>query len=125
MVEVDGCPGYFVDEGGRVYSARRGALYELRQFDRRTLKGKASPYLSVNLYRRNRFVHTLVCVAYHGPRPKGAEVCHGEGGSRDNRAINLRWDTKEANSAERALCSGEAWQEAHAHRFSDLLGGEA
>jgi hypothetical protein len=130
-------PGYHVDEQGRVYSTWQrqhvaGLQWEwtyghapvvLPQFDRRTLKGKPSAYLSVSLGRgKNRYVHELVCVAFHGPRPDGAEVCHGPGGSRDNSAANLRWDTKQANRDERVLCRGEAWQEAHSHAFSDLVG---
>ena len=133
---IPGCPGYHASDDGRIWSSRRrvhvagrrGAVYdcdgpmrELRAFDRRRPNGKPSPYLSVNI-GRNRYVHHLVALAFLGPRPEGAEVCHGPGGSRDNSATNLRYDTIEANRAERELCRGEAWHEAHAHAFSDLIG---
>ena len=108
--------GYFADELGRIWtSRRRKAPRELVPFDRKTKSLAPSPYLSVNVKRdgdarpRNRYVHHLVALAFIGPRPEGAEVCHGPGGSKDNRPSNLRYDSPEANSAERELCRGDAW----------------
>lgn len=104
------CPGYSASADGRIFSHRRrkGAPRELRQFDRKTLNGYASPYLSVSATRNgkpcNRFVHELVLIAWVGPRPgttEEVEACHGLGGSRDNRVSNLRWDSVEANTRDR------------------------
>lgn len=36
-------------------------------------------------------VHVLVCEAFHGPRPDGAHVGHGDGDPGNNRVTNLRW----------------------------------
>lgn len=51
--------------------------------------------------RRSWKVHQLVARTFHGPPPfPGAEVCHGDGNSLNNRADNLRWDTRAANGVD-------------------------
>lgn len=47
--------------------------------------------------RPNAKVHHLVLEAFVGPRPPGTEGCHRNDVSDDNRLVNLRWDTQEAN----------------------------
>jgi hypothetical protein len=42
-------------------------------------------------------VHFLVCEAFHGDRPEGAVVAHGDGDPSNNRAGNLRWSTRWQN----------------------------
>lgn len=37
--------------------------------------------------------HTIVCEAFHGPRPDGLLVRHLNGDNTDNRAENLAWGT--------------------------------
>lgn len=146
---IPGWPGYFVDEEGRVFSSFRrvhlegllwgsaigGPLRELKPYDRRSARGKATPYVSVSLTRDlrhvSRYVHELVALAFLGPRPEGAQILHGPAGSRVNRADNLRYGTPEENSAERVLCSGDAWYlarglahgsfESGEHCFADLV----
>lgn len=61
------------------------------------------PYLSVTLqrdgYLKRRSVHSLVCEAFHGPRPTPKHHCaHGDGDPINNRADNLRWATVKENS---------------------------
>lgn len=46
-------------------------------------------------------VHTLVALAFLGPCPEGAEVCHENGDAHDNRPANLRYDTHSANMHDR------------------------
>jgi len=47
-------------------------------------------------------VHTLVLLAFAGPRPAGQQACHGPGGSLDNRwPENLYWGTPEQNCADK------------------------
>lgn len=56
-------------------------------------------YLSDNGYRRatlgrgrKRYIHQLVCEAFHGPPPTGKpNVSHYDGNKLNNRADNLRW----------------------------------
>lgn len=46
-------------------------------------------------------VHRLVLLAFVGAPPPGWEACHGNGDSTDNRLVNLRWDSKKGNGADR------------------------
>lgn len=58
-------------------------------------------YLQVKLCRDGRMkgelVHVLVLSAFTGLRPEGLEACHCNGDRTDNRAANLRWDTRSEN----------------------------
>lgn len=132
---IPGWPGYLVDEEGRVYSTWRrihvrglewrtdaaGPPRELPQFDRRSVKGRPTPYRSVKLCRRdargrsvgrNCYVHELIALTFLGPRPDGLEILHGAEGSGVNRRSNLRYGTPEENSAERVLSRGDDWYRA-------------
>lgn len=64
----------------------------------KTIKGG---YLTVSLSRQQKSrqfgVHTLVMLAFRGPRPAGTEVCHNNGIPNDNRLDNLRYDTRKNN----------------------------
>lgn len=66
--------------------------------------GKASDgrYMYVGLSKdgvsKRCFVHRLVLEAFVGPCPEGMEALHGEGGSEDNRLVNLKWDTRAENN---------------------------
>ncbi len=42
-------------------------------------------------------VHRLVLLTFAGPNPEGTEACHNNGDRTDNRATNLRWDSRSAN----------------------------
>lgn len=74
---------------------------------------KASPtkrgYLRVCVYQRwrkpqVRHVHTLVCEAFHGPKPSWATECaHGDNRKGNNRPDNLRWATHDQNVADGTL----------------------
>ena len=46
-------------------------------------------------------VHRLILEAFHGPCPDGMESCHNNGIRSDNRVINLRWDTRKNNHADK------------------------
>lgn len=86
-------PGYMVSNLGRVVGPRK-----------RILNPSIRPngmYPFVTCGRGNVMsVHTLVCTAFHGPRPAGKEVAHYDGDSHNNRADNLRWATHAENSAD-------------------------
>jgi len=51
--------------------------------------------------RTSTAVHVMVCETFHGPRPPGAQACHENGDPADCRAVNVRWDTKVGNMADR------------------------
>lgn len=48
--------------------------------------------------RRTRPVHVLVCEAFHGPRPVGADVRHLDGDSLNNTVTNLAWGSRSDNN---------------------------
>jgi hypothetical protein len=59
-------------------------------------------YVYYDLHRQDgsclrAYAHVLVLENFVGPRPKGAEGCHGPGGISDNSLANLRWDTHQWN----------------------------
>ena len=64
-----------------------------------------SGYLIVHMHHDNKrtaaTVHSLVAAAFLGPRPVGADVCHNNGRKTDNRAENLRYDSRTNNHLDR------------------------
>lgn len=48
-------------------------------------------------------VHVIVCETWHGPRPAGHEVAHGDGDRRNCSASNLRWATPQDNHADKRI----------------------
>lgn len=74
------------------------------------IRGK---YLSINTNVSGKHitvsVHRLVCEAFHGPCPAGQETAHNNGVKTDNRADNLRWDTRPGNMADK-LVHGTMYQ---------------
>lgn len=44
------------------------------------------------------YLHTLVCIAFHGERPEGMETDHIDGDKKNNHKDNLRWVTKSKNN---------------------------
>lgn len=105
---VLGFPGYWAGVDGRIYStwpargrfsAKKSPSAEPRVL--RAATGR-NGYLYVSLRRDGkdvtRTVHSLVCEAWHGQRPKGMQVCHGGADKADNRPSNLSWGTPAKNS---------------------------
>lgn len=95
-------PGYGVDRHGNVWSKHRPYRPLADQWIRKLRPGTHQHgYLQVNLTvgktTRHRTVHSLVLIAFVGPRPDGAVACHNNGDRADNRPENLRWDTQKNN----------------------------
>lgn len=95
-----------VDREAQVF--RSGVGYETRRHKGKVLKPSASKngYLMVSLTRPGgcrayAYVHRLVAEAFIGPCPEGFEVCHNNGARDDNRADNLRYDTRSKNALDR------------------------
>ena len=97
-------PIYAAGSDGRIWSRSSGTWKPLSAH--RSERG----YLSVSVcHRRGRYrtrwVHRLICFAWHGrPRRKGLEVLHRNNDRGNNRPGNLRWGTK-----------AEQWQDRRLH----------
>jgi len=68
-------------------------------------------YLVVGLFKdricRARLVHTLVALAFLGPKPFKHDVCHWNGIKTDNRLVNLRYATRKENEADKLRHGGK------------------
>jgi hypothetical protein len=104
---IPGATYYEASDLGRIRSVNRtigGRFYEGR-----VLKLRPDPdgYLRVNITGDDRqrqynvAVSRLVLMAHDTENfEAGLEACHGPGGRADNRLMNLRWDTSDANRQE-------------------------
>lgn len=103
---------YEVSSLGRVRSVERVVLTRRRNgivpTRRRSIILRAiAPigYPVVALHRQDRgrpaHVHTLVCEAFHGPRPAGMQVAHNDGSRDNNQPNNLRWATPSENNLDK------------------------
>lgn len=113
--DVPGFPGYRVGDDGSVWSAteRRSLGIGLgtccvigNNWHRMKPSADARGRLRVTLRDREKnkshkkFVHLLVLQAFVGERPAGMEGCHTDDNKANNSLGNLRWDTKESNTAD-------------------------
>jgi hypothetical protein len=79
---------YFASSLGRIRGPQ-GTLLKLQNHNQ--------GYKSVGVRGVTILVHILVCEAFHGPRPDGMDVAHGDGVRTNNRSDNLRWATRVDN----------------------------
>jgi hypothetical protein len=107
--KIPGYPAYEVSDTGNVRSfwVRAAKHTCVTKRPRRVLKQlKVKGYLHVVLCtesgeRTQITVHSLVLLAFVGPRPEGFEVCHNDGNGTNNRLENLRYDTPRGNALDR------------------------
>ena len=99
-IPIPGHLGYEVSDQGRVRSVDRIVPHPNGDL---TLQGKVLKpvagkrgYLAVTVGRPVT-VHSLVTLAFLGPRPEGQEVRHLNGQRHDNRLENLEYGTKDEN----------------------------
>jgi hypothetical protein len=101
----------FVDQGsyrcwrrGRILSSNPSTKTGHLRIHIRT-KGKGTNY----------YVHTLVCEAFHGPRPfPDWEVRHLDGNATNNQPGNLKWGTKSENRRD-AVRHGDHYNASKTH----------
>lgn len=95
---VPGYPRYDVSTHGRV----RSRVHRGRIILKPWLNNMG--YLMVTLYNeggdKDWLVHRLVAIAFLGDHP-GLDVCHNDGTATNNYLVNLRWDTRAGNFADK------------------------
>lgn len=107
---IPGFEGFYsVSDHGNIRSETREVRHSARAT--KVFKGQpisqtfANGYLCVGLYKHGkvvfRSVHTLVMLAFKGPKPEKMQVAHFDGVRTNNRFSNLRYDTPKGNSADR------------------------
>jgi hypothetical protein len=103
-------PGYAVTTTGEVWSQHfqggRSKGTRLSAWWRKlTPDCGRQGYLRVTLMcgngQKHMGIHQLVMLAFVGPCPPDMEVCHEDGKPTNNHLSNLRYDTQEANVADR------------------------
>ena len=108
---IKGYADYEVSSRGRVRSVRRRQVVASgrgRQYERTlesyilTPNNGSRGYFLVTIRRKNKpktvTIHSLVCSAFHGPRPSDDHVVrHLNGDASDNNATNLAWGTVTEN----------------------------
>jgi hypothetical protein len=108
--DIPGFPGYRVGSDGSVWSCwvlkplggRRGTTsVQYTDWKQMTPCVTSPGYPVVNIKGKCVRVHTLVLLAFVGPRPRGAHACHNDGTKTNNSAANLRWDTPRGNILDR------------------------
>lgn len=101
---IPGFPGYEVSDHGRIRSfriwgKRAKGHCQIADCPQRILIPNidSTGYPGVNLLRASkqyrRRIHSLVLLAFIGPRPQGFACCHSDRNKKHNHLINLRWDS--------------------------------
>jgi hypothetical protein len=118
--DIPGYPGYGASADGRIWSRHErrkmpGCVQGPNWMPGETwhqLRGsrEGDGYVTVCPMRGGRKgtapIHTLVLLAFAGPRPAGMQCRHLNGDRTDNRLANLMWGTAKENAADRAAHRG-------------------
>lgn len=98
---VPSFPAYEASDDGRVRRATtvkgRRAGTEMSVFHR------DDGYLLVSLHSRPRYLHRLVCEAFHGPAPAGHVAAHLDGNKDNCAPNNVEWATPVENEAHKVI----------------------
>lgn len=96
FIEVQGYPGYYINNKGKVISTKNNTVRELKSYK------DTNGYLNIRLINSNgkrthSLVHRLVAIAFiHNPEDK-PEVNHIDGNKTNNEASNLEWVSRSEN----------------------------
>ena len=116
-------PTHQVSSRGRIRILSAGGVWRYKWGTAQT-----SGYLRVHYAGRLRFVHALVCRAFHGPRPSPSHTTHHIDHVRNNnRASNLKWaDPSEQQRESRRVNTSRKSNSAKVSKavFSRPVGGQ-
>ena len=112
---IPGSDGYEASTDGRIRSVSRvvyrkdGKSQPVKGRELKTWVTRGYRAIKLGVHGRHTYVHTLVCEAFHGPRPSPKhEVRHLNGDNFDNRAENLAWGTRSENKQD-SIRHGTFW----------------
>lgn len=88
--DIPGYPGLKADSEGHIIGYKGSRL-------KGGLGQDGYPRVTVG-HNRNRTVHSLVCLAFHGPRPEGQQIRHLDNNKFNSRPSNLRYGTSRENA---------------------------
>lgn len=97
MKAVPSCPGYFADIEGNIW--RNGSIIKSRSNGH----GYLRITVSLDNVQTDKYVHRLVCEAYHGPCPPEMMCRHLDGVRSHNVPENLQWSDRATNEADKHL----------------------
>lgn len=112
---IPGFMGYDASTSGRIRSCARVVRFNgrfgptTRAVPERILRplSHTGGYARVMLWQAGfasqHFIHKLILVTFHGPRPLDHECCHLNGDKQDNRISNLMWGTRQQNQQHREV----------------------
>jgi hypothetical protein len=92
---IPGSTGYLASSHGRIIGQRGWVLK-----DQTHVLGYRLITVEIDGRHIMRTVHSIIALTFIGPRPDGLDVCHNDGDKTNNRADNLRYDTREGNLAD-------------------------
>lgn len=103
---IPGWPGYEASDDGEVRSWLKVGFAPAPAAPRvlRTTvdqDGYRRMHLHRDGKRRSRKVASLVLETFVGPRPSRLDACHNDGVRSNDVLLNLRWDTRKSNLADR------------------------
>ena len=105
--------------GRTIVQIRRGRSVSITFRPKRLRPWTDNGYPRVNLKGGGRkekaYVHHLVCTAFHGPRPEGHEVAHGDGSRTNNSADKLRWASRFDNIQDKSVHGTERCRTTYKH----------
>lgn len=108
FLRVPGFDGYLVNTEGAIVSVRSGRARLLAK----RLNDSGYPTVSIRRPTGSRGaveVHTLVALAFLGPRPAGMWVRHLNGDATDSRAANLAYGTPRQNNLDTVAHGRHVW----------------
>lgn len=117
--DVPGHPGYRAGDDGSAWSCwSMGSRSRMTDsWHKLTPNESDAGYLRITMKKGGqRLLHRVVLASFVGQCPEGMEGCHNDGDSLNNRLENLRWDTQEANEADRILHGKMLEGERHPNR---------
>lgn len=108
--QVPGHPAYDVSDQGRIRSWKCRSKWGLSDSPANlSLSSDKGGYLRCLVDRKNKYPHIVVLEAFIGPRPgPGFHASHLNGDNKDNRLVNLCWETASQNNRRRVAHARQA-----------------